>query len=96
MKIIALVLLLLSISLSLEAAVGCMQVAYCAGASYSPVSCSCPCWRYEHLYDRGMCVKCQHFRRPTEISYNYTLRNERIRKLAFISKQKRNNAIRIK
>lgn len=35
--------------------------------NYHPVKCTCRCERYVHLLNRGMCRRCGHYRKPTEL-----------------------------
>ncbi len=59
---------------SLIAAPGCMDNSYhvdrCAGydyKNYHQVTCLCPCERYPHLFERGTCRKCWHYRVPSPL-----------------------------
>lgn len=36
---------------------------------YHYVDCTCPCDRYYHSYDRGLCEICMHYRAPKDISW---------------------------
>jgi hypothetical protein len=36
---------------------------------YHYVDCTCPCDRYYHSYDRGLCEICMHYRAPKDIAW---------------------------
>lgn len=73
--------LLLMAPFSLDAKSCCLDKSYhaykctiehgCCPRDYKtlhPVDCACPCDQYPQIEEFGRCMKCKHFRRPTEYS----------------------------
>jgi len=58
---------------SMQPAIGCMDKSYHVKKKYDYkvyhyVQCNCPCHKYVHSFDRGICPQCGHYHDPGEFN----------------------------